>query len=103
MRELSVICNKKVAGKIEETTDGFVFTYDETYMNGNNEPVSLALPMTQQHYFCSTLFPCFINLLPEGANRKMICRKLHLDENDCFGLLIALADKDFIGNLSFEK
>jgi len=103
MRKLSVFCNGKFAGKIEETTEGFVFSYDDLYLKNGNEPVSLTLPTTQNCYFSTTLFPCFTNLLPEGANRKLICRKCHLDENDFFGMLITFAGKDFIGNLSFKK
>ncbi len=28
------------------------------------------------------LFPFFTNMLPEGANRSVICRSLRIDEND---------------------
>ena len=42
-------------------------------------------------------------MLPEGANRRSICRSLRIDENDFFGLLIAMADKDFIGAVQVRK
>ena len=48
-------------------------------------------------------FPFFTNMLPEGANRRGICRSLRIDENDFFGLLIAMADKDFIGAVQVRK
>ena len=36
-------------------------------------------------------------MLPEGANRKIICRSLRIDEKDFFGMLMAMANADFIG------
>ena len=68
-----------------------------------------------QNYFVSTDWqeilppkmtknlPFFTNMLPEGANRRGICRSLRIDENDFFGLLIAMADKDFIGAVQVRK
>ena len=55
--------------------------------------------LTEEPY----LFPFFTNMLPEGANRRSICRSLRIDENDFFGLLIAMADKDFIGAVQVRK
>jgi len=40
---------------------------------------------------------------PEGANRRVICRSLRIDENDFFGLLEAMADKDFIGAVNIRR
>jgi serine/threonine-protein kinase HipA len=36
-------------------------------------------------------------MLPEGGNRRMICRSLRIDETDLFRLLEAMANQDFIG------
>lgn len=49
------------------------------------------------------MFPFFSNMLPEGANRRIICRSLRIDEDDSFGLLEAMADKDFIGAVSVRR
>ena len=40
---------------------------------------------------------CKAELVPEGANRKIICRSLRIDEKDFFGMLMAMANADFIG------
>lgn len=45
----------------------------------------------------------FANMLPEGANRKVICRTKRIDDNDLFGILIAMAGSDFIGGVSLKK
>ena len=42
-------------------------------------------------------------MLPEGANRRVICRSLRIDENDFFGMLEAVADKDFIGAVNLRR
>jgi serine/threonine-protein kinase HipA len=42
-------------------------------------------------------------MLPEGGNRRIICRSLRIDETDYFGLLEAMADKDFIGAVNVRK
>ena len=35
-------------------------------------------------YEAESMFPFFTNLLPEGANRKVVCREKRIDEN-CAG------------------
>ena len=47
--------------------------------------------------------PFFSNMVPEGANRRVICRSLRIDENDFFGILEAMADKDFIGAVNIRR
>ncbi|GFI57599.1 hypothetical protein IMSAG025_01039 [Muribaculaceae bacterium] len=42
-------------------------------------------------------------MLPEGANRRVICRVLKIDENDFFGLLETMADRDFIGAVNVRR
>jgi serine/threonine-protein kinase HipA len=42
-------------------------------------------------------------MLPEGGNRRAICRSLRIDEQDFFGLLTAMADQDFIGAVDVRK
>ena len=103
MRSLKVFCGGKFAGTIEERPEGFVFAYDASYLERHGEPISFTMPTSTHCYFSEFLFPCFTNLLPEGTNRRTICRLLHIDENDFFGMLISFAGRDFIGNLSFEK
>ena len=58
------------------------------------------MPKTQQTYIYPSLFPVFYNMLPEGANKEMICRSLRIDENDFFGLLLATAQYDTIGAIT---
>ena len=49
-----------------------------------NDPVSLTMPFSEAPYQSDYLFPVFTNMLPEGANRKIVCRSWRLDEKDFF-------------------
>ena len=61
------------------------------------------MPKRDMPYKSDSLFPFFTNLLPEGSNRKAICRHFKIDEEDLFSLLEAMAGKDFIGAVELRK
>ena len=94
-----VYCNGVQAGILEKTNSGgYSFTYDNSYLeNTNNPPISLTLPKSKQEHSSKHLFPFFFNLLPEGANKQVVCRSMRIDEKDHFGLLMTIAQFDTIG------
>lgn len=97
--------NKRKAGVLTEQRpgEGYSFRYDEAYLASSCPSISVTLSKKQESYESPTLFPFFMNMLPEGANRKVICRTSRIDENDFFGLLDAMAGKDFIGGVHIER
>jgi len=102
-RILDVYWNDKRVGRLEEISPtSYRFEYNEAYRLSDEPPVSLTLPKTQSVYTSNALFPCFTNLLPEGVNRRTICRNNKIDERDFFGLLMFFAGRDVIGNLEFR-
>lgn len=104
MRQLKIICNNVKAGVLTETDDRqYIFVYDTDYVNSSNPSVSLTLPKRKEQFLSAYLFPFFSNLLPEGANKRYICRRERIDENDYMGLLASFAGKDFIGNIGVDK
>ena len=105
MRELYVYTNDNKAGVLSEERPGYGYTfiYDTDYLASDQPPVSVTLPKRQEAYQSEHLFPFFTNMLPEGANRKVICRTLKIDEEDFFGLLSAMANQDFIGAVQLKK
>jgi serine/threonine-protein kinase HipA len=105
MRQLEVFMNDTKAGLLTEENPGYGYTfqYDEDYVASSNPPISITLPKRNEVYESELLFPFFLGNLPEGGNRKAICRLHHLDERDFFGLLIAMADKDCIGAVNVRK
>lgn len=64
--------------------------------------ISVTLPKSKQEYVSDSIFPFFTNILPEGDNRKVICRKFKVDETDFFGMLAALRGADFIGAINLR-
>jgi serine/threonine-protein kinase HipA len=105
MRQLYVYNNDIKAGVLTELHPGhgYVFSYDDEYLASNMPPISLTLPKRKEPYESDYLFPFFTNMLPEGGNRRVICRLAHLDPLDFFGLLTDMADKDCIGAVNLRK
>lgn len=99
MRQLEVYMNVQKAGVLTEQNPGrgYTFRYYREYLTSGMPPVSVTLPKREEAYESEHLFPLFSNMLPEGTNRKIICRSFRIDEEDFFGMLMVMADKDFIG------
>ncbi len=105
MRQAQVFRNGEFVGMLTENDKGgFLFRYDDQYfIDSSKKPISLTLPKTQQEYSSTYLFPFFASLLTEGANRKLQSKLLKIDENDDFGLLLAIADADVIGAITVKS
>ena len=105
MRKLYIYMNDNKAGVLTEMRqgNGYTFCYDDEYVASDNPAISVTLPKQRSAYESDYLFPVFTNMIPEGANRRAICRTRQIDESDFFGILEALADKDFIGALQVKR
>ncbi len=101
-RRKGLVYNNGVfAGRLEETTDGFKFTYATEYLAGSEaQSISLTLPKRTEPYFSRYLFAFFYGLLAEGTARQLQCRHLKIDENDYFGLLLKTAHSETIGSVT---
>ncbi len=99
MRMLYVYYGDVLAGQLTELTKGsYEFIYDDAFFaDGSTPPVSVNMPKTQKIYHSDILFPVFANMLPEGANRSVLCRINKVDEEDLFGMLEMICGKDAIG------
>ena len=88
-----------VAGQLVELTRGsYEFVYDDAFLaDSSTPPVSVNLPKSQKVYQADHIFPVFTNMLPEGANRRALCRVKKVDENDFFGMLEMICGMDAIG------
>lgn len=99
----TVFYNGKPAGKLTKTGTRYRFIYHENYLTGvGNRPISITLPLRAQPHESDILFPVFINMLSEGANKRIQCRMLKIDENDYFSLLLATATGDTIGAITIK-
>lgn len=82
---------------------GYVFRYDAEYLNSPYPAISVNLCKREEAYESERLFPFFCNMVPEGGNRRIICRINHIDETDIFSLLQVMADKDCIGAVNIRN
>lgn len=87
------------AGILAETDEGYSFTYDKEYFKKRDAlAVSLTLPLQEEAYEASILFPFFDGLIPEGWLLGVVSRNWKINQNDRFGLLL-VACRDCIGDV----
>lgn len=104
IRSAQVFYNGNPAGILTKDGNGYRFIYDETYLNtAGSRPVSIILPLRKEAYESDLLFPVFVNMLSEGANKHLQCRMLKIDENDYFSLLLATTMDDSIGPITVKE
>lgn len=105
MRTGQVYYKDQLAGTLSQLDNGsFVFEYDQQWLNDSSKPsISLTLPKAKMQFQSSTLFPFFFNLIPEGANKLLICNKKRIDLDDYFGILLEVACGDTIGAVKVKK
>lgn len=102
-RKARILSANVVAGVLEETAEGFRFTYDPHYLADDEAPaISLTLPKRQEPFESPFLFSFFFGLLAEGSTKELQCRLLRLDENDHFGRLLRTAHSDVVGSVTVE-
>jgi len=96
-RKGSVYYKESFAGTIEETENGYIFTYDDSYRESKEAmPVSLTLPLKEKKYESDMLFPFFDDLIPEGWLLDIAEVNWKIDRRDRMALLLACCE-DCIG------
>ena len=60
--------------------------------------ISLTMPLTQEVYESTILFPFFDGLIPEGWLLNVVSHNWKINPNDRFGLMLS-ACRDCIGNV----
>lgn len=104
MRKCEILVHGTRAGVLTETDDKtFIFQYDPDYVNGDNKgSVSLTLPLRKEPYVSPYLFPCFFNMLSEGANREIQAKYLGIYPEDDFGIMLETCQFDTIGAVTVK-
>ncbi len=102
-RKGTVYIQNNCAGSIAETDEGYAFSYCSEYLRKEKAPsVSLTLPLRDDEYRSTILFPFFDGLIPEGWLLEVVSRNWKIDSKDRFGLLLS-ACKDCIGDVSIRN
>jgi serine/threonine-protein kinase HipA len=102
-RIANVYMKTQLAGKLQETEQGYTFEYLKEYLiDKEAQAVSLTLPLRSEVYQSNILFPFFDGLIPEGWLLDIAERNWKLNQKDRMGLLLACC-KDCIGAVSIEQ
>jgi serine/threonine-protein kinase HipA len=100
MKRAKVYLYDIFAGMLTEDEDGFTFEYDSDFIESDKaEAVSLTLPLSQEPYHSSVLFPFFDGLIPEGWLLGIAEKSWKINQRDRMSLLMACC-KDCIGAVS---
>ena len=102
-RKGNVYFKDSLCGVIQETDEGYSFTYEKEYLdNVNAEPISQTLPLASSTYQSKTFFPFFDGLIPEGWLLDIAEKNWKIPRRDRMGLLLTLC-KDCIGAVSISN
>lgn len=100
MKKAEIKVQNLTAGLLIQDENGYHFTYDVNYLEGENPmPVSLTLPLQKESFTNKVLFPFFDGLIPEGWLLSIAEKNWKLSPRDRMGLLLACC-KDCIGAVS---
>ena len=78
------------SGIIAETEEGYIFTYDQDYLDREDAvAVSLTLPLRQEPYETTILFPFFDGLIPEGWLLGVVSRNCYLPAETVLAMFIS--------------
>lgn len=102
LRSGKVFFKNAQAGVVWQDEDGYGFEYDKDYLHADGVlPISLTLPLRDEPYRSTVLFPFFDGLIPEGWLLDITVKNWKLNPADRMGLLLTTC-KDCIGAVSVE-
>lgn len=102
-RKGKVFFDNQLAGIIEQNDEGYIFSYDESYLKAEaSKPISLTMPLRNESYRSKTLFSFFDGLIPEGWLLDVAIDNWKLNPRDRMGLLLAVCG-DCIGAVHIEE
>jgi serine/threonine-protein kinase HipA len=89
------------AGRLQEEPGGrYIFTYDESYLEGQSPQISYSFPLRKEPFIAENgLHPFFDNLIAEGWLAKKQARNLGVNIRNRFALLLAFGE-DLAGAVS---
>jgi len=88
LRKATVMYKDERAGILEENKKGYRFEYNDDFIK-KGLSISISLPISKKIHESAELFPFFYGLLPEGWYLDIVTKKLKLDKNDPFGILLS--------------
>lgn len=91
------------AGTIEESDNGYIFTYDSDYLSyPHSTAISQTLPLKAEPFESKILFPFFDGLIPEGWLLDIAWKSWKINSKDRMELLLTCC-RDVIGAVSVRR
>ncbi|MGE4170534.1 MAG: HipA N-terminal domain-containing protein [Candidatus Margulisiibacteriota bacterium] len=81
---LYVFWEEKLVAHLGKEGAQWFLQYDPSWLNQEKQPISVSLPLQQAPHQGDSVRFFFANLLPEGAIRTAITKKLGLSEQNDF-------------------
>lgn len=99
MKSVVVSVRNRDAGILAKFRDGsYEFRYTRQYRRDATTPsVAFSLPKSRGVHRSRVLFPFFYGLMAEGAQKRLQCRQLKIDEADHFTRLAETCRQGVIG------
>jgi serine/threonine-protein kinase HipA len=100
---LNVFLNSRFVGRLNREASGAIdFQYDPSWLGWEHAfPVSLSLPLREDHYVGAPVVAVFDNLLPDSdAIRRRVAERVGAEGADAYSLLTAVG-RDCVGALQF--
>jgi len=91
------------AGIVSEDENEYTFKYSEEFLKSQEAmPISLTLPLREEHYSSKMLFPFFDGLIPEGWLLDIAEKNWKINQRDRMELLLTFC-KETIGAVAIER
>ncbi|MBF0593551.1 MAG: HipA N-terminal domain-containing protein [Candidatus Omnitrophica bacterium] len=90
-RKADVFYQNRLAGILEETDQGYRFSYAPDYVK-TGCAVSLSLPLQEGAFESPVLFSFFSGMTAEGWYRDIVCATKKIDQTDHFGILLVTGE-----------
>ncbi len=102
MKQGEVYFQDQPAGTITENDDGYLFEYDNGYLESDSPSISLTLPKSKPVHTSTILFPFFDGLIPEGWLLDIAIINWKINTRDRMELLLTCCG-DTIGAVSVRR
>ncbi|NQY80278.1 MAG: type II toxin-antitoxin system HipA family toxin [Candidatus Caenarcaniphilales bacterium] len=90
-RVLEVYLKDKYVGELQQSeAGGYIFTYDEEYLETSDIGISISLPLQSEPFIGKAVKAFFSGLLPDETVRERLAAYLGLSEQNTFSLLEAV-------------
>lgn len=103
MSKGNVYYDSKLCGILEETDNGYRFSYTDEWFNNSDTPsISLTMPKDRRVYESTIFFPFFDGLIPEGYLLQLVVGRWGYQFKDRFKILLKSV-MDTIGAVTIKE